>query len=179
MCDPTGGLATLTLLSTALGVGQAVTQYQGGVAAAEANAEAANVNFANQFNILEQKRVQVDAEASEAAFDSAIVTAQEGGRIGASAADRGLGSSSVIQSLNASLFGVGRGVTMEQANAQGQRNQIAAELTGANIERQSQINRVAKPTKGSLLLGLGGAALQGANTYTGLGGKLPSPTKGK
>lgn len=169
MCDP----ISLAVTSAALGIGQAASQFQGEQNAHKSNEVAANLNYAQQFNTEQAKATQIDANTSATSFDSAITAAQAKGRIAASAADSGMGGSSLTQNLNASLFGIGRQDSVSQFNDQSQRNQLGSDLTGAEISRRAQIARVPNPTGASLVLGIGKGVMSGFSTYAGAGGSLP------
>lgn len=168
MCDP----ISIGAVTAALSVGQAVLSYEGQRQAYNVNEDAANLNYAQEINVNEQKRVQLDAERSEKAFDTAITAAQAEGRIAASASERGLGSSSIIQAINADMFGIGRQASVEGLNDQNARNQLALERGGAEISRASSINSMQKPGALSLVLGVGQGVMKGVNAYTGSGGKF-------
>lgn len=176
MCGP----IAVAGLSAALALGQTVSGYVGQRQAFNANQTAANLTSANERNILEQQRVQLDQEKSESAFDTAIAAAQSQGRISASASEQGLSNSSLIGALNADMFGIGRAASIESANDQNARNQIATQSTGIELDRRSRIASVSKPSGLSLALGIGGAALSGVNGFTSAGGRLTgSQIKGR
>ncbi len=159
MCDPISiGAAT-----AALAVGTAVADHVGTNQAYEANRQAANYNYANDLTTLGQKRVELDQQKSENAFDTAIATARENGRIAASAGDQGLGSSSIVQQLNSGMFGIGRQAGAEDLNDRNTRIQLAQETTGADIRRQSQINSKSRSSGVQLALGVGKGVLSGVN----------------
>jgi hypothetical protein len=168
MCDP----ATLAAVTFAVGAGQQVSQYVGEKQAYKANKVAANLNYANQHDILGQKRIQLDQQNSENALDTAIATVKAEGEVAASAASLGMSSASIVGALNADMFGIGRQYSAEQTNDQNQRVQLANEARGAAISRESQIMSVSKPGLLDLGLGIGAAALKGAGAYTTAGGKI-------
>jgi N-acyl-D-aspartate/D-glutamate deacylase len=166
MCDP----LSIAAVTFAVGAGQQVSQYVGEKQAYSANKTAANLNFANQHDILQQKHIQLDQQNSENALDTAIATVKAQGEVAASAASLGMSSSSIVGALNADMFGIGRQYSAEQTNDQNQRVQLANESRGAEIARNSQIAAVAKPNLLNLGLGIGGAALKGASAYSSAGG---------
>jgi hypothetical protein len=168
MCGP----IAVGALSAALAIGQTVTGYIGQNQAYNANTTAANLTAANESNILGQQRVQLDQAKSENAFDSAIAAAQSQGRITASASEQGLSNTSLVQALNADMFGIGRQVSIENANDQNARNQLANQAQGIELDRNSRIASVSKPSGLSLVLGIGGGALAGVNGYAAAGGRL-------
>lgn len=150
MCDPLTIAAAATL---ALGVGSAVTEHIGTNQAYHANELAANLNFAQDTNVINQKAVQLDQEKSETAFDTAITAAQAQGALSASAADMGLGAPSIAQQLHSDMFGIGRQAGVADLNDANARAQLAQEQKGAEMSRQSQI--ISKPRSSGLQLGLG------------------------
>jgi cell division protein FtsL len=155
-----------------LAIGQAGATYVGQKQAYSSNVTASNLTAANEYNILEQKRVQVDQERSESALDTAIAAAQSQGRITASASEQGLSNTSLIQALNADMFGIGRQASIESANDQNQRNQLSNESQGVELDRRARIASVSKPSGLSLVLGIGQGALGGISAYQGAGGRI-------
>lgn len=168
MCDP----MTMAAATFAVGAVQQVTQYAGEKQAYSANKVAANLNYANQSDILGQKRVELDQQKSENALDTAIATVQAQGSVAASAASLGMSSASIVGALHADMFGIGRQAGAENTNDQNQRLQLANEQRGADLTRVSQIASVSKPGLLDLGLGIGAAALKSVGTYSTLGGKL-------
>lgn len=160
MCDP------ISIAITALGVGEAAAQHIGTNQAYHANKLAANLNYAQDMNVAGQKAGQLDREKSEAAFDTAIVSAQAGGAIAASAADQGLGAPSIAQALHSDMFGIGRQQSIADLNDLNARTQLAQERTGADITRQSTIASKSRSGLVPLGLGVGNAALKGYNSYS-------------
>ena len=169
MCNPMLAIAAAT---SVLSIGSSIVERAGAKQAYNANVTAANLNYAQQQNVINQKASQIDQNASERVFDSAITRQQAEGRIAASATSQGLAPTSIIQALNADMFGIGRQDAVATANDNNSRAQLINEQQGAIIERQSQINRVAKPSGLSLALGIGKGVLAGANAYHSLGGKF-------
>lgn len=166
MCDPVSiGAATFALSSAT-----AITSHIGQNQAYAANAQAANYNYARENEALGRQAVQLDKEQSETAFDTAIAGIRAEGDIVASASDRGLGSSSIAQQLNASMFGLGRQATAEEDNFATSRANLSSSRTDASIRRQSQINSQRKSGALNLALGIGNSALAGANSYRGAKG---------
>lgn len=170
MCNP---LLILSAASTALGIGQTVMDYRGQQQAYAANAAAANVNFRNRTEATARAASQAEASASEDAFSRAIERIAMEGRIASSISELGASGTSGFQLQRSSAFEFGRDASLAQVNLRNTRDQFSREMQGAEIARQSQINQVQRPTRSSLLLGLGGAAMGGVNTYTGLGGRIP------
>lgn len=163
MCDP----ITIGAATAALSIATTTVGYIGQGQAYKANETAANINYARDQDAAGRQQVQLDKKASENSFDTAIAQLQAEGDIAASATDRGLGTSSIVQSLNASMFGIGRQATAESINDRSARQNIAESRTDAQVRRQSQINSLSKPSSLSLVLGIGQGALAGANAYNG------------
>lgn len=149
MCNP----VLIGVAVAALSVGSAVVEHVGTNQAYAANKQGANLNYANQREVIQQKAVQLDQEKSETAFDTAIATAQAQGSIAASASDQGLGAPSIAQALHADMFGIGRQQSLADLNDSNARAQLANERKGADITRQTTIN--SKPRSGAAQLGLG------------------------
>lgn len=163
MCDPVSiGVATFALSSAS-----AVMQHVGQNQAYEANRQAANLSLARDNDALNRQQVQLDQQRSENVLDTAITTLKSQGEIAASASSQGLASSSIVRSLNADMFGIGRQATAEQKNDLNQRVELANSRTDAQLRRQNQINSMRKSSLLELGVNLGQSALSGYNAYSG------------
>lgn len=169
MCDPATIIAGATL---ALGVGSTVSSYMGQRQQITVDRQVSNLNFAQQSNIISQKKIQLDQGKSEDAFDTAIATVRAQGAVAAGAANQGLSGASIIQAVNADMFGIGRQVEAQNINDENQRIQLANELAGADLTRRSEIASKKKPGALDLALGIGGDVLKGVSAYTTAGGKF-------
>ncbi len=161
MCDP----VTIGALTAVLGATEAVTSYVGGRQASEANRQAANFNYAREQDAIGRQDVQLQQENSQKAFDTAITSASERGKIAVSAAEGGLAPSSMISQLNAGMFGIGRSRDAELTNLTNTRNQLSENRVDAAIKRDTQIASMPKPTVASLVIGVGKAGLAAGNAY--------------
>jgi hypothetical protein len=168
MCNP----AIIAGGAFAVEAGQAVLQHIGQNQAYAANKTAANYNYANRMDVIDQQRVQLDQAKSENVFDTAIAGLKAEGSIAASAGDMGYGHASIASALNADMFGLGREASVEDAADQNQRVQLGNEKTGAAIARTSQINSMSKSSGLQLALGIGKAGVDATKTYMGAGGKF-------
>jgi len=161
MCDPVSlGIATAAMAAT-----QSVASYVGMQQAYSANVEAANLGYANTQNSLMQENRQAGDKFSQQSLDSAIAAAKSQGQIANVESIQGGASSSVIQNINASMFGIGRQTAAEGANYADTREQIMQGNVDSQLKRESQINSVPQANPVSLILGLGSAAASGASTY--------------
>lgn len=167
MCDP----LTISAITTTLAVGQQVAQYQGAKAQAAGARQAANLNYAQQWNVTEARREQLDSEASEKSLDTAIAALQSEGRIAASASESGYSSGAIIEAINADMFGLGRNAEIDAVNDRNARNQLANERMGAAITRSSALANNKGPSSLSLVLGLGQAVAGGVKDYRAMGGR--------
>lgn len=158
MCPPVIAAAT-----SALAIGGEVMNYVGQNQLYHANMTAANLNYAQAKETADQKYVQLDQAKSENAVDTAITAAQAGGAIAASASDQGLGNQSIVGAINAAQFGIGRQATTEDINDSNARQQVSRDLTGAEINRQSQIAQHPHGSPIALALGIGKGILSGYN----------------
>ena len=168
MCDP----ITIAAATFAVGAGQAVSGYFGAQEAYKANKQAANLSAAYQHDVIQQKSIQLDQEKSEKALDTAIATVRAQGQVAASASAMGVAPSSIVGAINADMFGIGRQAMADETNDRNARLQLSNELRGAEIERVSKINSVAKPGVLDLALGIAGAGLKGVDAYSTAGGKF-------
>jgi hypothetical protein len=161
MCNP----VLIGAATAALAVGGAVVDHIGTNQMAAATTQAANLDYANRSDIIEQQRVQLDQEKSTRVEDSAIASAQASGRIAASAADKGLGYASTSQALHAEFFGIGRQDSIADANDLNQRVQLSNERRGAAISREAKIASAPRSGLLNLGLGVGKGVFSGFNAY--------------
>lgn len=173
MCDPTGGLLTMSVASALIGVGTAYTGFKAQQQMAVDNAAAANLQYAREREAFSARSSEMDQQRTENALDRAIEARAAEGRIAASGAERGLSGASIATQLNVADVGAGRAFAIDALNFDNAREQLSRDIVGADITRQSQIASVPKPSSASLLLGVGSGVLQGANTYGSLGGRFP------
>lgn len=162
MCDP----VMIGAATAALSIGQAAMTYVGANQAYEANRQAANLSYAQDSNAIGRQQVQLDQERSESALDTAIASLQAQGEIAASAASSGLASSSIIRSVNAEMFGIGRNATAEEKNNLNRRVELASSRSEADLRRQNQINSRSRSSLLELGVNVGAGALQGYNAYS-------------
>lgn len=161
MCEPT----LIAAATFALGATEAVSSYVGQNQLHRQATQTANYNFAREQDALTRQDTQLQQERSEAALDTAIATARAQGAISASASDFGTAPSSLAHQLNASLFGIGRQVTLDDINFRNQRRELQERRTDAEIRRQNTIAAHPSASSASLLLGLGKAGLGAYKSY--------------
>lgn len=171
MCDPTGGVLTLALLSATVGVGSAYSSYVGQQQMAEQQTQAANRTFMLRDETIRAQAAQLDTAQTEDAFDREVETIRNRGRIANSISDMGLGNLTGSQLTQVNAFETGRAQSLTDVNFAQQREQLNRDLKGAGIERDSSLG--VPPSSLSLILGIGQGVLQGVNLYAGLGGRLP------
>lgn len=170
MCNP----ILLAITTAAFSVGSSYVAYQGQKQQAEAAQQAANLNAAQQNNVLSQKSSQTESQASEKNFEDTIQGVRKEGMIVASASERGLDATSATQLTGVNAFEVGRVHSIEEANLQDQRQQLSNEGTGIELTRESTIAANQGPNPLSLALGIGSGVLSGFgayNTYSNPGKK--------
>lgn len=177
MCDPTGGVATLAVLSAVVGVGSAVSSYQGQMQAARAQTQAANQTYAFRDESIRAQAAQLDTAQTEDAVDREIESIRAQGRIANSISDMGLGDFTGTQLTNVNAFETGRAQTLTDVDFAQQRDQLNRDERGAILERDT--NQGVKPSSLSLLLGIGQGVIQGANTWGAMGGRYPGKTATK
>ncbi|WP_420381679.1 hypothetical protein [Novosphingobium sp.] len=122
---------------------------------------AANLNYAQTAGITQQKAGQLDQEKSQTAEDTAITTAKSQGEIANSAANQGLGAPTIASSLNAAMFGIGRQQGVADTNDLNARAQLAQEIEGAQVTRNSAIAGAPKASILGVGIGLGSDVLKG------------------
>lgn len=159
-------------LTAAVGIGTAVASHIGQNKAAKANTAAANENFQARTEALSAQSVEVRNAAAEDSLSNAIDYARESGRISASAADMGLSGVSAFGLQQSSAFEAGRQQSVDDLNLTTQLRQLQRGVTGADIERKSQIASVPKGSATMLALGVAGGALSGASAYKSFGGRF-------
>lgn len=161
MCDP----ITIGAATALLGVGQVAMQTIGQNQLAESTRTAANLNYAQASDVTQQKAMQLDQEKSQTAMDTAITTARAQGEIANSASSQGLGKASISSALHAEMFGIGRNQGIADLNDLNARAQLANEMRGAAITRETTIAGAPKASALAVGLGVGSALLGGANSY--------------
>lgn len=142
MCDP----VSLAVAAGTVSQAKNVLGFLGGQQAYNANRNAAYSTYGTTYNTLQQQEGQIDAQQSENTTSALIKGIAAQGRISASASSLGGDAASTAAQSGAADFDVGRGLSIQDLNSENQRVQNAAELTGAAIKRDSQINQVAKPS---------------------------------
>lgn len=167
-----GSAAGLANLSGALSAIGTITSFVGESQAAAANKKAANQNFAAKTNALNTQNTQLSEQESEDHVSNAIKSAQQYGRISATAASLGMGQSTLSPYLAAAQGNVARGQAIEDINTNSKRQNIQAEQTGAELERQSTINSKPSPSPLNLALGLGKDVFSAGSLFGQLGGKF-------
>lgn len=168
MCDP----VTIALSTAAVAAATTGLSYAGQQQRAASTAQAANLNFANNSNALGAQATQVDEQHSENALSTIIEGAKNAGRISAGASSLSLGASSTAGQENANDVDIGRSLAIGDLNQQNKDLQIGMDVQSAGVARQSQIAQAPPPSLASLVVGLGDAAVKGANTYASVGGKF-------
>lgn len=157
-------------LSTGLGAASSVAGQVGQANAYNANSQAAQVGYEARFNDMQHQAVQVDQQQSENTETAVINRARAAGAISASASSFGMGPSSTATAENAAAVSANRALAIQDINSESQRGQVGSEATSSYLQKVSQINSVARPSPLSMILGIGNAALGGADLYSKLGG---------
>lgn len=161
MCDPVSiGIATF-----ALGATEAVSTHIGTNRAYEANRQASNYNYAREADAIARQDNQLQQEHSQQVLDTAIASLRSQGSIAASASDMGLSGGTLVQQINAGMFGLGREASIQDRNFNNQRVELANSLTDAELKRQNQINSMSKSNFAQLALGVSKAGLQAVGSY--------------
>lgn len=173
MCDP----ATIAMTTLAVSSASAVAGFAGQQQASAANKTAANIGYGQNYNALQERSTQIDEAQSENTFDAIVSRAAASGRISNTAAAFGTDQATTTQQQNASDFGIGRDASVDDLNYENQRIQVSQGVTNADLQRQSQINRVPKPSVAALGLTLAGDAASAGGTYLNLGGNVPASMK--
>lgn len=168
MCDP----MSAAIATTAVSAGSTIMGFQGAKKDAKAQRLAANLNFAQDYNALAARGVQISQQRSEDNVTALIAKITEQGRISASAGALGLADPTVSALSNAAGFSIGRDASIAQLNADLQQQEVARDVQGARLGRDSRVKAAKGPSSLELVLGLGKAGLQGVNAYTSAGGKF-------
>jgi hypothetical protein len=168
VCDP----LSLAAASTAVSGASSVMGFVGQGQAAAANARSANYAYAGTYDTEQQREAQIDQQQAGNTVQAAIDRTVAEGRVSASASSFGGDRQTAIGEVNSVANQNERALGTENINSENQRTQVATDLTGAELERQSQINRVQPESPLALGVGLAGDAAQGAATYSKLGGRF-------
>lgn len=180
MCAPLVAALPMIMAATSAGAAgaQSIFGFLGQNAAAAANERSANLAYAQASNEAGQEAVQVDQRQSENTVNAIIQSVAQRGKISASASSLGSGGETVAAESNAADFEAGRWLSVQDQNSTNQRLQITNQLKGADLQRRGQIMSVQPASPLSLVMGLAGAALKGANAYAGFGGRFAGNTGG-
>lgn len=155
-----------------LGMVGNVVNYFAVQSAHHAAVQAANLNYNMKSQQVDQANVQLSQQQSENAVTNAVKYAQGFGRIATSASALGLGRSSTGQLLNANSAGYNRTTGIMDRNYDARRTSLQTELTGATIQRSTEISNAPHTNLGMLALGLAKSAAGGAADYAAMGGKF-------
>jgi len=169
MCSP---LLAVAGASAGLGVISNVVNYFAIQSAHHATVQAANLNYNMKAQAVDQKNVQLGEQETEANLTNAVRTAQGFGRIAVSATALGLGQYSTRQLIGNNAAGSNRSLGITTRNADQARTGFQTELTGASIQRSSEIANAPHTNLGMLALGIGKSLVGGAADYAALGGKV-------
>lgn len=168
MCTP----QTLAASSAGLNVIGNFVNYFAIQSAHHAAVQAANLNYNMKAQQVEQQNVQLSQAQSEQSVTNAVKLAQNFGHIATSASALGLGSSSTQQMLNANRAGFNRTVGITDRNFDARRTALQTDLTGATIQRSTEISNAPHTNLGMLALGVAKSAVGGASDYAAMGGKF-------
>lgn len=170
MCDP----VSIAVATTTVAAASVVMGFEGANSASHANANAANLQASNSYNLAGEQEGQIDAQQSEHTVSALIDRAQAQGKISASASSFGTGGSTTTELGNAADNEAGRSLSIQDLNSQGQRLQVQNELQGEDITRKNKIASMPPGNPLSLVLGIAKAGLQGSSAYTSSGGRFGS-----
>lgn len=171
MCEP-ATLTTLALVAGGASAAKTVMGFIGQQQAASANKKAANLNYNLKVEQASRQNAQLSEQQTQTALTDAVTIAQNFGRIATSASSLGLGRTTAHRLLGVAATGANRALAANEANYANKRVDLQTELTGASIQRSSQIASVPSPTYGELALNLIGDAADTASNYAALGGKF-------
>lgn len=169
MCSPqlaaAGGQAGMSMIGN-------VVNYFAIQSAHHAAVQAANLNFNMKAEQADKQNVQIGQQETEQNLTDAVKQAQSFGRIAVTASALGLGDYSTRQLTAATYAAHNRNLGINTRNADQARGNLQTELTGASIQRSTEISNAPHTNLGQLALSLGKSAAGGATTYADLGGKF-------
>lgn len=157
---------------TALSMVGNVVNYFGIQSAHHAAVQAANLNYNEKSAQADQQNVQLSEQETETNLSDAVKQAQGFGRIATSASALGLGAFSTHQLLSDNAAAYNRSIGITERNADQSRANLQTELTGASIQRSTEISNAPHTNLGMLALSLGKSAAAGATSYADLGGRF-------
>lgn len=153
MCD------AVSIALTALSALKTVTDYQASNDAADAQAEAAQRQYADNMAALEEQQNQINQQAADQQSARALEAMKERGRLNATAGEMGVSGNSVDKALQESLFNEGTDISMIEANRRNGIVQNTRSMSSAGVQLAGNINQ-ANAGRGTLIsagLGIGTA----------------------
>lgn len=174
MCSP----QALGGAQAGLGIIGNVMNYFSIQSAHHAAVQAANLNYNMKSQQVDQQNVQIGQQETEQNLTDAVKQAQTFGRIATSASALGLGQYSSRQLVGDEAAGYNRHLGLNTRNALQARQNLQTELTGASIQRSTEISNAPHTNLGVLALSIGKSAVGGASTYADLGGKYGMTPEG-
>lgn len=134
--------------------------------------QAANLNFNQKSAQVDRENVQLGEQQTENNLTDAVKYAQNFGRIASSASELGLGAYSTRQLIGNNAAGFNRTLGINDRNAANARTNLQSQLTGASIQRSTEISNAPHTNLGVLALSIGKTVVGSASTYADLGGKF-------
>lgn len=155
-----------------------VVNYFAIQSAHHAAVQAANLNFNMKQQQADRENVQIGEQQTENNLTDAVKYAQNFGRIASSASALGLGVYSTRQLIGNNAAGFNRTLGINDRNADNARANLQTQLTGASIQRSTEISNAPHTNLGMLALSIGKSVTGGATTYADLGGKFGATPAG-
>lgn len=165
MCfDP----VTMGVLSFAVGAAQSVVQFAAANQEAKATEQNALQAFSNEQNQLSLRQMQEADATAQKQKQQNLEEAEKKAAVEVSAASAGVSGISVDNLIMDVSRQAARNRQTQFENTKMAVAQLQTEKKGSRSQAQSRINSAPRPSALSLVAGIGGAALDGYNSYSKL-----------
>lgn len=148
MCDPVSmAMGALSVMST---MAQASAANQ----AADAQSEAAQMQYRENIKALEEQQQQINQQAADQQSIRALEAMKERGRLNATSGEMGVTGNSIDKALQESLFNEGTDISMIEANRKNGVIQNNRNMSAAGVQYQSAVNTANSWRPSALATGL-------------------------
>jgi hypothetical protein len=162
MCDP------VSIAMGALSVGSAFMQNRAASEAADAQNEAAQVQYADNMAALREQQLQINQSSSDQQSIRALEALRERGRLNAASGEMGVTGNSIDKALQESLFNEGTDISTIESNRKNSVTQNQRNMSGVGVQRAGNINQANSGRISGLATGLqAGLGVAGAYNMAG------------
>lgn len=161
MCEP------MSIAMGVMAVGGALMQQQAANNAADAQQDAARMQYEQNMEALREQQNQINQQAGDQKSIRALEAMKERGRLRAAAGEMGVTGVSIDKALQESLFNEGTDISTIEANRKNGVVQNLRNMSGAGVQMAGNMNMAESGRVSNLTTGLqiGTGVLGAYNTY--------------